>query len=1541
MLIELSESRADDGAYDVAVRLSGGGHRYAGGIRVRLDMSAEDREKIRWYFEDFLRFPAEPAPRIARDTEAQLRKWGLWLGRKLAGALLGQCTAHGLEDLWAAVVGDLADVRVEIASDVPGAGLPWELLVDPGTGLPIAAHAGSFVRVHTGTAHAEPAGRSGARPRVLLVVSRPDGADDVPFRDVAERLLRCAAGAPADIEVDVLRPPTFARLGEVLGRAAEQGRPYDVVHFDGHGTDHGTVGHLAFEQPAGADDTDPWDWVPGETVAGLLRDCLVRLLVMNACRSAWSGNPLGSLAQEAARAGVPGVVAMQYNVTVGTAARFVAGFYGALFVGHTLGTAAGLARRRMLDDPTRGSDVEPLTLQDWSVPLVYEAEPMRLVPVNGASGGTGSGAPRPVRRDFSPPVDDADGHSLIGRDSVILELDRGYGRVGVVLLSGLAGSGKTLLARTFASWYRATGGLRAPRGGDGPVLFTSFADLDGLDALLDVVGAAFPTGPDDGQVAWDRLDREAKMQRILDIAADHPLLWIWDAVDTVAGVSGPDSRHWRAGDTEALGQLLARLAGTRARVLLTSRLPETRLLQGMPAVHVALSRLSGDEQVALVLDTATRVGLPSAALVDATDLLDFADGNPRVTRGLITVAAARGVADVDGMSAFVRGLHSLDADRRPGHSLLGDDASLAMALAHGIRQAVSPQHRQVLASLHLFRSTAQSSLLAEMTGRLPDGHGWAELTQDECRRILEACAGLGLIEGSGQGDHRMHPALAGLLSDLFGQVFGPPGSSSALLATRAYVESVARVCGHCADELEDGNTSLAGNLVFADANLRHARELALAHGWGHEFDSCTGSLAVLHRYLGNREHWAELVDELAGATTDPATGEPRPGREGGWYLTVQSRVRSARDQRDWLAAEELEHTLVRHARTTAAQALAAAPGGLSAQERRDIMRLAVCLGTMGQIRREQGEADCLQWFDEALDLQHSADHREELFSTHYNIAEAYRKVPAIRDLDRAEWHFLKCLDLAGPDQRLKRIGALGELGLVAWLRHEDAEEAGVPQEERRPHLVEALWHYNTALADTPVGAYHDAATFHNQLGLLHLTLGDDEAAAREHLQEAQRLFLLAEEPDGAGRALCNLAFGLLDQGRLPEARPYLVEALRHLEPFGDRLDLVDSVRRALALVDAEADTARADPLAAIQEVVATRMRQAADDPARLPALANALSRLGIELSAQGRHQEALQATREAVDLLERLAAVDPATHAEALASALHNFGNRHSYLRQFREAREATGRSARIRAGLAAQDLPRHGPELAATLRNLAEDFWAEQLSGGALAAARGAVEVWRNLVAADAAAHEVSLAKALDELAGRLDRVGRYDEARACLEESSSIWRRQTEWLGPSHERELAAALLNLSGILLMLGRPEESLAAARESVAVLRSLASDGSAGLAVRQTLANALGSLGTGLFANGEREKAARVHEESIAVWRDLVGQGVEDAPAGLATTLVNLGVALTAAGHHRAAREALKEGVELLRPLAARGAVHRQDLAEALKALQASADRPKK
>src|SRR5439155_15702858 len=124
---------------------------------------------------------------------------------------------------------------------------------------------------------------------------------DVPFRSVASRLIKgLGESALETFQLDVLRPPTFKQLGEVLRGAKADGEPYHIVHFDGHGTyedlNANYSGHerknprgfLAFENAAFGGNEE---LVHGGILGALLAETNVPVLVLNACRSAHAEAP--------------------------------------------------------------------------------------------------------------------------------------------------------------------------------------------------------------------------------------------------------------------------------------------------------------------------------------------------------------------------------------------------------------------------------------------------------------------------------------------------------------------------------------------------------------------------------------------------------------------------------------------------------------------------------------------------------------------------------------------------------------------------------------------------------------------------------------------------------------------------------------------------------------------------------------------------------------------------------------------------------------------------------------------------------------------------------------------------------------------------------------------------------------------------------------------------------------------------------------------------------------------------------------------------
>jgi hypothetical protein len=121
--------------------------------------------------------------------------------------------------VWGQIQGQLPTIRVEVATEVEDAtALPWELLRDPDTDMPLALQAASFVRVnHTVNQPVDPATDTdaGGSLRVLLVICRPAGRVDVPFRSVASHLVHLGGGS-GRLAVQVLRPANADTAGVKL-----------------------------------------------------------------------------------------------------------------------------------------------------------------------------------------------------------------------------------------------------------------------------------------------------------------------------------------------------------------------------------------------------------------------------------------------------------------------------------------------------------------------------------------------------------------------------------------------------------------------------------------------------------------------------------------------------------------------------------------------------------------------------------------------------------------------------------------------------------------------------------------------------------------------------------------------------------------------------------------------------------------------------------------------------------------------------------------------------------------------------------------------------------------------------------------------------------------------------------------------------------------------------------------------------------------------------------------------------------------------------
>src|ERR1700739_1764791 len=175
--------------------------------------------ELRWYLELFLDYPCHPETVRAGHLLDALKSWG-----KTTFSVL--VNSNQIRDLMSGAT------TVQVPSDDPNVlPWPWEALASENSGC--LAHTKSLER--RPRALGDPVAFppwSASRINILLVIARPYRGD-VRYRSVASSLLEVAATRGSSAQIDLLRPPTFSRLNEIL--SSHPGY-YHVVHFDGHGT---------------------------------------------------------------------------------------------------------------------------------------------------------------------------------------------------------------------------------------------------------------------------------------------------------------------------------------------------------------------------------------------------------------------------------------------------------------------------------------------------------------------------------------------------------------------------------------------------------------------------------------------------------------------------------------------------------------------------------------------------------------------------------------------------------------------------------------------------------------------------------------------------------------------------------------------------------------------------------------------------------------------------------------------------------------------------------------------------------------------------------------------------------------------------------------------------------------------------------------------------------------------------------------------------------------------------------------------------------
>jgi len=196
--------------------------------------------------------------------------------------------------------------------------------------------------------------------RMLVIISGPEDPKVPPLNTEKEQeiILEAVDRLQRDqkMKVDFAEDATFDNIQGYLNE-----RDYQIVHFTGHGAWQEGKGYLLFET-----EERKTSLIDNETLANLLSDRGIRLVVLSSCKSAKGSNKkaFADLASMLSKRGIPAVVAMQYSVLDDVATKFAYTFYRTLTGGRPVDLSLKEARLMMKSS-------EESNGLDFATPVLY------------------------------------------------------------------------------------------------------------------------------------------------------------------------------------------------------------------------------------------------------------------------------------------------------------------------------------------------------------------------------------------------------------------------------------------------------------------------------------------------------------------------------------------------------------------------------------------------------------------------------------------------------------------------------------------------------------------------------------------------------------------------------------------------------------------------------------------------------------------------------------------------------------------------------------------------------------------------------------------------------------------------------------------------------------------------------------------------------------------------------------------------------------------------------------------------------------------
>jgi tetratricopeptide (TPR) repeat protein len=1069
-------------------------------------LDSDALKELRWYLEDYLRAPYGVYAERGANVQGALREWG----EEAFDSVLGRAEVR---DVYTGIrERPGAPTEVVFQSSSPALlGLPWELLRDPSRPTPVVLDGVGLMRSIPAARLGETFAANGDTLRVLMVISRPDGPRDVGFRMIARPLLERLEAVRGKVELVVLRPPTLEALEDALAQGLEENRPFQVVHFDGHGVLSGRrstladlgervtleaadgEGVLVFEKDGGGSDE-----ISAVKVAQVLKAGQVPLVVLNACQSGAVGKELeAAVATRLLQEGISSVVAMAYTVYAVAAAEFMTAFYERLFAGDGVTQAVSAGRLRLHQHDRRPSPRGEMALADWVVPVHYRRREVQFPYLRTERPADAPTLDEQLDRELEQTGrEDSDLEavgSFVGRDNMFYELEAAAREGHVVVLHGPGGTGKTELAKAFGRWWRDTGGVEQPDW----VIFHSFEPgvaSFGLDGVITAVGLRVH-GADFAQ-----LDAPKRRKAVEKLLMTRRLLLIWDNFESV--LTMPDPAQATPPLEEAEREELrgfVRLLATKGRssLIITSRTEETWLGE---LRRVALGGLNADEtnQYAEQILKGVPAALPGRARPAFVDLLKWLDGHPLSMRLILPHLAT---TEPEALLASLQGISELP--------VAGDDhgrtTSLTASVTYSFRH-LDTTARQLLVAVCLFQGVVDADVLGLLSGVQGVPARFSGISKERWAEVLNGAAAVGLLTKLGAGMYRIHPALPAVLAALWRSEEPDDYQNQRTSTTRALLSAYASFGAWLLNQIQTGQAGFAFFLIdLQRRTLGHLLGLALDNElWG-QAQAIAQPLDDYFDARGEYEEARAWVDR-ACLTLEGPDGTPPPLESPAgalWIYFVSAQASREVTSHNLDSAERtyraIQETLERQSESPTRQSMLAGiyhQLGIVEQERGRMdeaeqlylksLEISEQLGDrpgmarsyhhLGRAEEERGQMDkAEQWYLKSLEIDEQVGDRPGIASSYHQLG----IVEQVRGrMDEAEQWYLKSLEIS------EQLG--DRPGMARSYHH-----LGIVAQKRQQMDVAEQWYLKSLEIEEQLGDQPGMARSYGQLGLLAEAKGQD------------------------------------------------------------------------------------------------------------------------------------------------------------------------------------------------------------------------------------------------------------------------------------------------------------------------------------------------------------------------------------------------------------------------------------------------------------------